>query len=235
MKTYLLSANLNVLCGQPVECRGPLGIEEEKQPGEAVFGLEGVVVQEPACGVPAVFVVDGLGGAVPADGWDMDRGEVVGAGPADEVAGRLAIGSQVVGEPPVEVGLPAGLQGSVVGCEPVQEGDGRVGALTCGHELLGDDEAAVVASAKPPDQVPDGVPVQHFALFGDLLGCEEAGEEAFEADHVLVALGQGPWSSTNPFSGSGRVTLVTRTHSMDALCLFQPCVRSRRPGRGCWG
>jgi hypothetical protein len=33
--------------------------------------------------------------------------------------------------------------------------------------------------------------VQDFALFGVLLGCEEAGEEAFEADHALVPLRQG--------------------------------------------
>jgi hypothetical protein len=39
--------------------------------------------------------------------------------------------------------------------------------------------------------VPDRVPVQNFALFGVRLGCEEAGEEAFEADHVLVPLRQG--------------------------------------------
>ncbi|MFE3166699.1 hypothetical protein [Streptomyces sp. NPDC059224] len=33
--------------------------------------------------------------------------------------------------------------------------------------------------------------MQNFAMFGVRLGCEEAGEEAFEADHVLVALRQG--------------------------------------------
>ncbi|GAA0959474.1 hypothetical protein GCM10009578_100970 [Streptomyces rhizosphaericus] len=33
--------------------------------------------------------------------------------------------------------------------------------------------------------------MQNFALFGVWLGCEEVGEEEFEADHVLVPLGQG--------------------------------------------
>ncbi|RFC71037.1 hypothetical protein [Streptomyces sp. AcE210] len=33
--------------------------------------------------------------------------------------------------------------------------------------------------------------MQDFALFGVRLGCEATGEEAFEADHVLVPLGQG--------------------------------------------
>jgi hypothetical protein len=115
VETYFLSADLDVLGGQPVDRRRPLGIEEKKQPGEAVFGLEGVVVQEPACDVPAMFVVEWLSGAVPADGGDVDRGELVGVGPADEVPGRLAAGGIVVGEPPVEVGLPTGFQSEVVG------------------------------------------------------------------------------------------------------------------------
>ncbi|MFG2585722.1 hypothetical protein [Streptomyces malaysiensis] len=81
VEAYFLSADLNVLGGQPVDYRRPLGIEEEKQPGEAVFGLAGVVMQEPAGDVPAMFVIEWLGGAVPADGGDVDGGELVGAGP----------------------------------------------------------------------------------------------------------------------------------------------------------
>ncbi|MCQ8836128.1 hypothetical protein [Streptomyces malaysiensis] len=81
VEAYFLSADLNVLGGQPVDCRRPLGIEEEKQPGEAVFGLAGVVMQEPTGDVPAMFVIEWLGGAVPADGGDVDGGELVGAGP----------------------------------------------------------------------------------------------------------------------------------------------------------
>ncbi|MGP4001167.1 hypothetical protein [Streptomyces sp. 8N706] len=62
VETYFLGADLNVLDSQAANRRGPLGIEEEKQPCEAVFGLEGVVVQEPACDVPAVLVVEWLSG-----------------------------------------------------------------------------------------------------------------------------------------------------------------------------
>ncbi|MEU1212525.1 hypothetical protein ABZ424_08730 [Streptomyces sp. NPDC005790] len=118
-----------------------------KESRETVFGLEGVVVQEPACDVPAVLVIEWLSGAVPADGGDVDGGELDGAGPADEVPGCLAVGGGVVGEPQVEVGLSAGLQGEVVGGQPVQEGGGRVGALTCGYELLRGEGKAVGASA----------------------------------------------------------------------------------------
>ncbi|MEU9095657.1 hypothetical protein ACIOEW_40150 [Streptomyces sp. NPDC087901] len=46
VETYLLSADLDVLDGQSVDRRWPLCVEEEKQSCEAVFGLEGVVVQE---------------------------------------------------------------------------------------------------------------------------------------------------------------------------------------------
>ncbi|MFI0501993.1 hypothetical protein ACH3WN_03900 [Streptomyces albogriseolus] len=115
VETYFPSADLDVLGGRPVDCRRALGMEEQKQPGEAVFGLEGVVVQESACDVPALLGVEWLGGAVPADGGDVDGGELVGAGPADEVPGRMAVGGGVVGEPAVEVGLPAALQGEVAG------------------------------------------------------------------------------------------------------------------------
>jgi hypothetical protein len=124
-----------------------LGIEEEKEPCETVLGFEVFVVQEPACDVPAMLVIEWLSGAVPADGGDVDGGELVGASPADEVPGSLAVGGGVVGEPLVEVGLPAGVRGEVVGRQPVQEGDGRMGALTCGCELLRGEGKAVVASA----------------------------------------------------------------------------------------
>ncbi|MBV6702725.1 hypothetical protein KV557_37465 [Kitasatospora aureofaciens] len=137
-----------------------------------------------------MLVVEWLGGAVPAKGGDVDGTQLAGAGPADEVPSCLAVFGGVVGEPAVEVGLSAGVEREVVGPEPVQEGDGRMGALTHGSELLRGDGAAVVESPKAPDQVPARVAVEKLPLVGILLGCEKAGEEAFDADHVLVAFGQ---------------------------------------------
>lgn len=61
---------------------------------------------------------------------DVDGGELVGASPADEVSGRVAVGGAVVGESLVEVGLSVRLQGEVVSLKPGKEGDGRAGALT---------------------------------------------------------------------------------------------------------
>jgi hypothetical protein len=57
---------LDVIDGEPQDRRGSLGVEEQQQASEAVFGLEGVVVQQTAGGGPAGLVVHRLGGAVPA-------------------------------------------------------------------------------------------------------------------------------------------------------------------------
>ncbi|WP_206308889.1 hypothetical protein [Streptomyces sp. A1136] len=53
--------------------------------------------------------------------------------------------------------------------KPGKEGDGRMGALTRGCELLRSEVAAVAASASSTDQVPYRVLMQDFALFGVLL------------------------------------------------------------------
>ncbi|MFE6743176.1 hypothetical protein [Streptomyces tubercidicus] len=74
---------LDVVDGEPGDRRGPLGVEQQQQAGEAVFGLEGVVVQEAAGGGPADLVVDGLGGAVPFHGREAEvTGDPLGEGPA---------------------------------------------------------------------------------------------------------------------------------------------------------
>jgi hypothetical protein len=64
-----------------------LGVEQHEQAGEAVFGLEVLVVQQPAGDVPAVLVVQDLGRPFPSGGGDLDGGDLLGAGPADEPAG----------------------------------------------------------------------------------------------------------------------------------------------------
>jgi hypothetical protein len=48
--------------------RWPLGVEQDEQPGDAIFGFDGVVVQQPAGLVPACFGVDDARRAVPFDG-----------------------------------------------------------------------------------------------------------------------------------------------------------------------
>ncbi|MGP3987044.1 hypothetical protein [Streptomyces sp. 3N207] len=51
---------LDVVDGEPGDRRGPLGIEEQQQAGETVFGLEGCVVQQASGGGPAGLVVHRL-------------------------------------------------------------------------------------------------------------------------------------------------------------------------------
>ncbi|MFD4034771.1 hypothetical protein ACFWVP_30780 [Streptomyces sp. NPDC058637] len=53
---------VDVVDGEPGDRSGPLGIKEQQQASEAVFGLEGVVVQQTTGGGPAGLVVHRLGG-----------------------------------------------------------------------------------------------------------------------------------------------------------------------------
>ena len=108
-------------------CRS-LGVEEDEQAGEPVFGLEVAVVQEPPRDVPAVLVIEEPRGSVPSGGrGEVAGGELAAAGPADEPAGFLAVDSSLAGEPTVEVGLLAAVQGEVVRVEQVKERDGAAG------------------------------------------------------------------------------------------------------------
>jgi hypothetical protein len=115
VETYFVVADLDVLVGQPADRRRPLGVEEQKESCETVFGLECVVVQEPACDVPAVLVVEWLGGAFQRMAGTWTVVSLLLQAQRTKMPGRLAVGGGVVGEPPVEVGLPTGVQGEVVG------------------------------------------------------------------------------------------------------------------------
>jgi hypothetical protein len=167
-KTDFVGVGLDVLDGHPADRRRRLGIEEKQQSGEAVFGLEVVIVQKAACDVPAVLLVQWLSGSAPADGRDADGGELVVVGPADEVACLLPAGGRLVGQPAVEVGLSTGAQGEVVRVEPVEERDGATCPSAGGCELLLRGGAAVVAAAQASDQMPDRVALQGFPLFAIL-------------------------------------------------------------------
>ena len=130
-----------------------LGVAEDKQPSEAVFELEPVIVQEPARDVPAVLVVEQAGGPVPSGGrGEIAGGVLAGACPADEPAGFLAVHGLSGAEPMVKIGLLAGAQGEVVRVKPVQEG--AAGQPPDHGGLLPGGGLSVVAAAHAPDQVP---------------------------------------------------------------------------------
>ena len=59
-------------------------------------------------------------------------------------AGLFAVAGVLIGEPAVQVGLPAAAQGEVVGVEPVQERDGAAGQPADHAGLLPGDGPALV-------------------------------------------------------------------------------------------
>ncbi|GAA3247075.1 hypothetical protein GCM10010532_091850 [Dactylosporangium siamense] len=65
--------------------------------------------------------------------------------------------------PAFEVGLPEGVQGEVVGVEPVEEGLCGASVQADAQDLLAGRAAAVVAAAEAAEQVPDQVAVQDSA------------------------------------------------------------------------
>ena len=183
-----VAAGLDLAGGHAADRRDALGVEEDEQPGEAVFGLERVIVQEPAGGVPPVLAVeDGGGPGPPGGGGKVAGGEAGGVRPADELPGFFPVDGLAAGEPAVEVGLLAGAQGEAGGVEPVQERDGAAGQPAGQEGLLPGGGFPVVAAAHAPDQVPDQVAVQEPAPFRVGLGVQQAVEERLEPGHLLVA------------------------------------------------
>ena len=67
-----LPSVVDVVEGESADRGGPLGVEQDEQAGDAVVGVERVVVQQPAGLLPAGLVVDDAGRAVPI-GWRRSR------------------------------------------------------------------------------------------------------------------------------------------------------------------
>ncbi len=143
-----------------------MGVEQHEQPSDAVLGLEGVVVQQPAGVFPAGLGVEGTGGAVPLGCRELQAGQLLLVGPADEVAGLAAMGGPVAGQPGVDVALPAGGQRHAAGGEPVQQRDGGLDVLLDADGLLVGGVHAAKPAAQAPQQVPDGVAVQQLLFVG---------------------------------------------------------------------
>jgi hypothetical protein len=87
-------------------------------------------------------------------------GEAGGVHPADEPACFFPVDGLAAGEPAVEVGLTAAVQGQAGGVQPVQERDGAAGQPPGQEDLLPGEGLPVVAAAHAPDQVPYQVAVQ---------------------------------------------------------------------------
>jgi hypothetical protein len=118
---YFVTAGLDVTEGQAADGGGLLGVEQDEQSGDPVLGLDGVVVQQLPGLCPASFGVDDAGGPCPPGGREVQAGQLLVLGPADEVAGGAALAGARTGQPLVKVGLRAGGQGEIAGGQPVQE------------------------------------------------------------------------------------------------------------------
>jgi hypothetical protein len=119
-------AGVDVVDGESADCRGSLGVEQDQQPGDAVVGVEDVVVQQLFGLVPALFLVQRASRAGPSGGGELQVGvDALGDHTAHEVSGLGPVADVVAGQPCVEVGLPTGGQGEPLGAQPVEESRAR--------------------------------------------------------------------------------------------------------------
>ena len=101
---YFLLVGLNMVEGQAADRGGPLGVEQNEQPGDAVLRFDALVVdQAPGLG-PAGLGVDDARGSVPFGSGEVQAGQLVAFGPAHEVPGLAAAGG-LAAQPGVEVAL----------------------------------------------------------------------------------------------------------------------------------
>src|SRR5262249_33840762 len=123
---------------------------QHEQPGDAVVGGDGVVVDQLLGLLPAFVVVQRAGRAGPSGrGEGQGTVDVVGDGPSDEVTGPEAGGGHAAGQPEVKVGLSAGGRGRVATSQPVEETDGGADVLADGVELPVGGLGVAVALSQP--------------------------------------------------------------------------------------
>jgi hypothetical protein len=146
---HLPVCGLEVPESQAADHGCPLGVEEDEQSGQAVFGLEALVVEQSAGLFPAGLGVDHAGRAAPLGGREVQPGELVPACPADEVASVGAVGGLGVAQSCLEVALPRVLEGQPANGEPVEQGDGGPDVPPGADELAVGD---VLSARRPQSQ-----------------------------------------------------------------------------------
>ena len=169
----MLLAGVNMVEGQAADRGGSLGVKENEQAGDAVFRFDGVVVQQAAGVVPSGLGVDGAARPVPPGGGEIEAGQFLAPGPADEVPGLAMMGGVITCQPGVEVALPGGAQSQAAGGEPVQQRDGGPDVPLDGDSLAVGDVLAAGAAPEPAQGVPDGVAVEQLPLAGILASGDE--------------------------------------------------------------
>src|SRR5260370_5390595 len=131
-----------------------MGVEENEQASDPVFGFDGVVVEQPAGLLPAGFGVDDAGRAVPPGGGEVQAGQLLFPGPADKVPGFAAAGGLAAGYPGIPGALACRRQSEIAGGEPVEQCD-RSPDVAADPDGLGvGGFRAPVPAVEAPEQVP---------------------------------------------------------------------------------
>jgi hypothetical protein len=111
-----VAAGVDVVEGESADRRESLGVEQHQQPGDAVVGVETVVVEQPFGLLPALLLIQRLGWAGPSGGREAQVGvDALGDRPAHEVADLGPVAGAVTGQPGFEVGLAAAGKGEPAG------------------------------------------------------------------------------------------------------------------------
>src|ERR1017187_1357097 len=189
-RVHFVVAGLDVAEGEAADGGGLLSVEQEEQPGDPVPGLESVVMQQVPGLRPASFGIDDAGGASPPGGRKVQAGQLLVAGPADEVPGMAALAGARRGRPLVEVALRAGGQREPACGQPVQERRGGSDVPSGDVGLAAGRVGAADPLAQPAQYVPDRVAVQGLLLLPVSPAGDGLRDPAFELDEVLVAGGQ---------------------------------------------
>jgi hypothetical protein len=178
--------------GEPGDGGDPLRVEEDEQAGDAVGGVEGVIIEQPTGLVPALVGIDDPARPGPAGRRQLQFGELLGPRPANEVADVGLASDASGGEPGIEAALVGRGQVDVEAGQPIDQSDGGLQVTLDGDGLPVGGLGAVGSSAQSPQKVPDGVSPQDVLLFGIGASCDGGLDPGLQPGHLLVPGGQGP-------------------------------------------
>ena len=137
--------------------------------------------------LPPGFGVDHSGWSAPPDGCEVQPGELVAFGPADEVSRAGAVAYLRGGQPCFQVALVGRGQSETAGGEPVEQGDGGLDDPLGGDDLAAGGVSTVQPGAQPAGHLPDGVAVQQLLLVRVAPVGDGGGDPAFQPGELFIA------------------------------------------------
>ncbi|MFI9382105.1 hypothetical protein [Kutzneria sp. NPDC052558] len=102
--------------------------------------------------------------------------------------GLVPVCGVIVGEPAIEIGLPAGSKRQIVQGQPVEEDHRAAKVLTSRCKLVVGGIGAPDSVAQPSEQVPDSVAAQQLLLDGVRALGDGLGDTALEPGHLLITV-----------------------------------------------